>query len=96
MPKKYTGICAECIHWQQIHGSQMIVGFKSTAENVGECRRYPPMFIQGSGHAFPVTGFNDWCSIGETEPKAEYGNIEPSIPFWKIWKKIWKIWKKNK
>lgn len=77
--KKYDGICSDCIHWQSTAQS-MPVGIEKYDQSIGECRRHIPMFMQGCGRVFPVTGFHDWCSEGVQKEK------EKTAPWWHFWK----------
>jgi hypothetical protein len=86
MQKKYSGICAGCVHWQPIE-SKLIIGFNPVAQKAGECRRHTPMFIERSGRVFPVTGFNDWCSEGTGAEKEVDRKDRHWWQFWKWGKK---------
>lgn len=79
--KSYSGVCSECVHWQTL-SREMNVGFSGDVQETGECRRHTPMYFQGPGRVFPVTGFNDWCSEGAPRIEKE----EKRQPWWKFWK----------
>lgn len=69
MKKSSPRLCKTCRFFIPVHSSDVL---RSALESGGECRRYPPHFVDASarpptnpigaiGYTFPIAQPHEWC-----------------------------------